>query len=170
VATFAEFATKLDRLNPRLLSPEAQRRLASRVGVAAKRDVSDAVRGDLGGDEFMSGFTYRGAARKPVKFASGFTIRADNVVVLKPRPAGPWSVLEDGRKATRAPKAAGAKRRRRVATYGTPWGPRSYSSDRPLLIGPTQGKHSFRKASVVIARRTPDRVRAEVSKALREVF
>lgn len=139
------------------------RRAMSRVGVAAKADVDEAARRDLGADRAFSGWKYRGGSgRRPV-LTSGFEQPTSSRLVLTPRPSGPWVVAEHGRNATSAPKASGAKRRRRVATYRTPWGLRSFASDKPLRIRGTAGKGTWTTAVRLVEERSAERAVEAIS-------
>ena len=139
------------------VSGPALRAAMTRVGVEAKKDVTEAARRDLGPDAAFSGWRTRGASRRAMALSSGFEQPSDSSLVLTPRPTGPWRVAESGRLRTSAPKARGAKRQRRVATYATPWGPRSFTSENPLRIGPTAGKGTWTAAVRLVEDRSVER-------------
>ena len=155
--SFADFAVKLDRLNTKL-GPAGIRAITTKVAVAAKKDVAVEVVKDVGADLRMSGW-----AR--VRFDSGFKLVSDHVAKLTPRPAGPWMVLEDGR------KAAASSKRSKPGIRATPWGPRTYKAGGVRArVGRTAGHHTFQHATTTIKRETPRRVHTEVVRALQEVF
>lgn len=64
--------------------------LMTDLGVAAKKDVAEAVRADLGGDLKFSGW-----AR--FNLASGFEHMGPGWILLVARPRGPFNVAEHGR-------------------------------------------------------------------------
>lgn len=124
----------------------------TRVGVESKEDVDEVVERDLGSDGTFSGWKRIG------RLKSGFEQPTDSRLVLTPRPAGGWQVAEQGRMGgSKAPKAQGAKRRLRTTTFATPWGPRTYSSAKPLYIGRTRGKRTWTRSVELIEKRSVER-------------
>ena len=130
------------------------------MAFAAKGDVQEEIRRDLGGDLRMSGW-------RRVKFDAGFDVTSDHTAVLSPRPTAPWKVLEDGRSGK---EAAFPKGRRRRKVYRTPVGLRTATSERPWRSGKTRGKNTMGRATVVIARKTPERVHKHTTAVLRRHF
>jgi len=87
------FAKKIERVGDELNGEAARKRL-TRVAVETKKDVDEAVRGDLG-DTSMSGWR-RG---KPFDIKGRFDIKSDAEFEVNPVPRGrgPMRVLEQGR-------------------------------------------------------------------------
>lgn len=89
----AAFAKKIGRVSAELDGTAARKRL-TRVAVDTKKDVDEAVKGDLG-DQSMSGWR-RG---KPFDIKGRFDIKSDSSFEVNPVPRGrgPMRVLEQGR-------------------------------------------------------------------------
>jgi hypothetical protein len=87
------FAKKIERVGDELNGEAARKRL-TRVAVETKKDVDEAVKGDLG-DTSMSGWR-RG---KPFDIKGRFDIKSDAEFEVNPVPRGrgPMRVLEQGR-------------------------------------------------------------------------
>lgn len=90
------------------------------VGKFGKEAALDAAVRDLGSDRAFSGWS------RKVALGAGYDI--GNPVVLNLRPAGLWSLAEDGRKRTKQifPKKGGGK-----SAVLTPRGPRAHSTSTP---------------------------------------
>lgn len=146
VTDLAGLARKVDAFRADL-DGASLRRITTSVGVDAKRDVTQKVTRDLGSDLKMSGWGR-------FKFTAGFDLTSDHSLELKPRPVGPWFVLDRGRQA----KPAGLPKRRRHKVYATPHGPRTASKTNPWPVGPTRGHNTWSDAVDVIARETPARI------------
>jgi hypothetical protein len=136
------------------------RGVVTRVSVAAKKDIDAKVVRDLGSDRKFSNWG-------KFKFGSGFDLTSDSTSVVKPRPVGPWFVLEQGRKG----KAdAFPKGRRRRKVYKTPWGLRTATRASPWRSGKTKGKGTLTDATKEIGKRTPERIEAETLRAIGKHF
>lgn len=133
------------------------RKLVKQVALQAKEDVTKEIERDLGSDAKFSNW-------KPV-LKAGFTLTSDTTADLKPRPSGPFAVLDQGRK-----RGAVAPKRKASKTYATPWGPRTYTKAKPLVLGPTKGKDTWKRATEEIKKNTPERVQKEVHKLLSNIF
>lgn len=155
--SLADLQAKIGRLQD-ALDGSAIQDITQKVALAAKRDAETELDSDLGSDRRFSGWSR-------VRLSVGFDLRSGHEAVVKPRPSGPWSVLDGGRKAgARVPK------RRSKVTLSTPYGPRTYTRDNPLRLGSTRGKDTWKRATTVIGRETPGRVHKEVQDVLRKVF
>lgn len=157
-AGFAELAGKVDNL-ARALSGDALKRVVTRVALAAKGDVRDEAADELGPDRRMSGWTR-------IRFDAGYDVTGPTTAEVTPRPAGPWAVLNFGRRA----KASGLPRRKRAKVYRTPWGLRTATPAHPFRQGATRGHYTWTRAVHRIAEQTPRRVQAEERAALARVF
>lgn len=158
MGSFTDTARKLQSLEADL-GPMGLRKIAASVGMDAKRDVLEEAARDLGPDRRMSGWGR-------FQFGAGYEVRGSSSVAISPRPAGPWVVLERGRRA----KPGGIPKRRRTKVYRTPYGPRSASSARPWPVGRTRGHRTFTVAVRRISERTPQRVHDHTEAHLRRVF
>lgn len=117
------------------------RRLTSSVALRAKRDAEHALDADLPGRKFTNW--------RP-KLSVGYTVLDDTSATVRPRPSGPWKVLNDGRK-------AGQK----------------YSRKRGQNVGwgATVGKGTWTvDAAPVIRRETPGRVDKGVQDSIRKAL
>lgn len=137
--TLAELNAKLSRLTDALEGP-SQREVIGRIALAAKNDALTALDRDRPGRKFHNW--------KP-KLSVGYDVTSDTTAVVKPRPSGPWKVLNDGRRRGRKY----VRKRKRVIGWG-----------------PTKGKDTWTKAHAEIVAKTPNRVDDEVQKHLRKVF
>lgn len=158
MSTFPEVAAKVDALRRDLDGP-ALRKITTSVAVDAKRDVDHEVVRDLGPDRKMSGWGR-------FKFGSGFELLNDHTAELKPRPPGPWNVLEHGRKA----KPAGQPKRGKRKVYRTPHGLRTATKAHPFRQGATRGHKTWSIATRTIAARTPERVHEHTQTAIARRF
>lgn len=140
--TFASFAHRVDTFVNGLSGGELKA-VMTKVGVAAKADAMKAASADLGGDPAFSGWS--GALDTRFDHAGSGRISFHPTK----RSAGKWTVAQEGRHAGAGPP--GGKRSRR-------WN------------GRTQGKGTATKALAAIERETPDRIEAEVKKALKKAF
>lgn len=133
------------------LSGSSMRRVASEVGVAAKRDMDEAARAATGGDGVMSNWPR-------ARLTSGFTIKGSSSLTLAPKPLGAWKVLESG-------AAAHVVHARKGRVLSTPFGPR------PLVRIPhTRGKQAWSKGRRIVEQRTPERIAVIVGGQLRRTL
>lgn len=140
------------------LAGQHLRQLTVRVATLSKPDFDKEVVSALGGDMAFSGW------RKRPKLKIGFDMKSDHQAEFKGKPAGLWVVAEKGRR----PGARAPKKGSRVLV--TPWGPRRYNADRPLIVGGTAGKAVFSKGAARMGKEAPKRVHVEVRKQIGEVF
>lgn len=165
--TFATFGRRLDVfLNG--LSGEDMKRVMTKVGRAAQRDASEAAAADLGGDAAFSGW-------KRVSLATEIKTKGNTRVWVIPtrRSAGAWTVAEQGRNRGDAAGFAGPGLNHRTGvTSRTRAGNlrkvRAVRSRR--WNGYTDPKYTATDAVKLINDRTPDRVEAEIAKAIRAAF
>jgi len=158
VSDFDALAAKLGRQVAAIgqeMSGSGQRSILTKVSVEAKKDVDKEVVASLGGDRKFSNWG--------VRFGSGFEVVSDSRSELKPRPLGPWLVLEKGRKGKAAAYPRGRRRRK---VYRTPWGPRVATQANPWRSGKTAGRKVWTKAGKPIVSETPKRFRREINKGL----
>lgn len=152
--TFASFGRRVDKFINGLSGAELKQ-VMTKVGVAAKGDALKAASADLGGDPKFSGW------------APTLDTRFDHVgsgrVSFHPtkRGAGPWTVAEFGRNSTAGPRMTGP----RLTQTG-----KVSKARQKRWNGRTQGKGTATKALAAIERETPDRIEAEVRKAIRKAF
>ncbi len=131
--SFAQFSRKLGAVARDVSDKSA----LTRLGVAAKADAAEAVKGDLG-DLSMSNWR-RG---KPIQIGARFDVKGTTVdVMATPRSRGPWRVLESGR-------SAGVSKRR-----GRP-------------VSASAGKGTWSDAVKLMEDRTPKRAADHVGKVL----
>jgi hypothetical protein len=116
------FARKLERIEADL----TDKRSLTRLGVKAKADAVEALRGDIG-DTSLSNWR-RG---RPVNLTPRFDVVASGVRVAPSRSKGPWRVLESGR------SAGTAKSGRRVSSSA---GKRTWSDAVRLMEQRTPGR------------------------------
>lgn len=138
-------ARKIDRLADDLTG-RAMREALNKVGQAAKDDVAEAVRRDLG-DLSMSNWR-RG---RPIQLVARYDMVGDTGLAVTPakRARGPMRVLQEGRR-------AGVSKGRRGRA------PRRYGS--------SAGKGTWTNATRLVERRTTGRVAPEVRKAIARQF
>lgn len=153
---FRTVALKVEALREDL-DGAALRRITSDVAFDAKKDIEAEVRRDLGADQKMSGWG-------KFRFTAGYELTSNHTALLGVRPAGPWQVLESGRRATSLPK------RRRSKVYATPHGLRTATKDKPFRIGAARGHHTFTIAVRKIERETPDRIHRHTVAAIAAHF
>lgn len=140
--TFVSFQHRVDQFVNGISGADLKQVMTG-VGVAAKGDALSAASSDLGGDPAFSGWS------------GALDTRFDHVgtgrISFHPskRSAGKWTVAEFGRHSAAGPP--GGKRSRR-------WN------------GRTQGKGTATKALAAINQATPDRIEAEVKKAIAKAF
>lgn len=150
---FGAFAQKLSRIERDI----TDRRVLTKIGVAAKRDVAEAVRHDLG-DQSMSNWR-RG---KPIQIGGRFDIVGDGVLVSPERRArGPFRVLEDGRSAGMSRGRKGGKRRRVNGVIVTS------TALAPRRVGAMAGRSTWTDAVRLMEKRTPVRFHDETKTVLR---
>lgn len=114
--------------------------LTKSVALAAKNDALDALDADLPARKFTHW--------RP-KLGVGFEVTSEATAEVKPRPSGPWRVLDQGR--TRGSKFV--RKRRRVIGWG-----------------PTKGHDTWATAGHVIEQKTPERVDEGVQHIIRKAF
>lgn len=155
--TFASFSGRVERFADDVAG-RALRETLEKIGQAAKKDAAEAVSGDLG-DLSMSNWR-RG---RPIPIQARYEVRSDHEVELMPTPRsrGPWRVLEDGRQAVAAGGQVEVGRRRKDGTRRT---------KRSRGQGSTRAKQTWSDAMALMDRRTPDRIDAEVKRAIRRRF
>lgn len=118
------------------------------LGVEAKKDAAQAVRGDLG-DQSMSGW-WRG---RPIGIAARFDHTGNGSITIEPEPRsrGPWKVLEDGRSSGMSRGRKGGKRQRVGGVLSTS------NSSASRRVGATRAKSTWTDAGELIEERTPER-------------
>jgi hypothetical protein len=159
-AEFAALTKKIDRLSAQFDGRQLKV-ITGRVALGAKNDALKELRADAGADQRLHNWGKSG-----LKLNVGYDVTSDHEAVVLPRPGGPFSVLDGGRKAgTVAPKRK--RGTRRMAINGSV---RSFSKTSPLTVGRSRGKETWKRSTVTIAKKTPERVHAEVRRSLAEVF
>lgn len=140
VDDFAAFNRKLDRFRDQLDGRQLQAALDA-IGKAAKEDAAEAVRSDLG-DQSMSHWR----RSRPIQIVARYDFPSDHEISVTPAPRarGPFTVLEEGRR-------AGVSKGRR-GRAGRP-------------VSASTGKQTWTEAAALMDRRTPDRVDKYVVKA-----
>jgi hypothetical protein len=162
----AAFQRKIDGVIKEFDGTAGKQRL-QRVAVQTKKDVDEAVRGDLG-DLSMSGWR-RG---RPIEVRGRFEVVSDHEFEVKPakRATGPMRVLEEGRNAGGRPggfQGPGVNRKtggRNFTSTGKVAKTRSRKARR--YNGQTRGKDTWTDAVHLMEQRVPGRVDKEVVKAL----
>jgi hypothetical protein len=158
---FAPVLRRLERVENALGGQAMRAVLTADVGVPAKRDLHlEAVR-TVGEDLRFSGWP------RARQMTSGFDVVGDTSIELNPRPYGVWRVAEAGRKSTTAPRRGRATR---TVILRTPYGPRTYSRERPLHIGATRGHRTLTVARQRIEAETPTRMFQGVQRELRKAW
>lgn len=159
-------ATGFDTLQRKLgqlekeMSGAAATKALNAIGVDAKKDALEALKKDIS-DGTMSGWwrpTAKRPNRKPIPIVTAFTVTGDTELTIAPRgsSAGPWRVLEEGRKASSAGESYSYKKRRTTKARGTFTA--EYSKKRKRNSGSTPAKHTWSEAAELIIKRTPARV------------
>ena len=156
--TFDSFARRVEQFHDALEGPPAKA-LLMKIGMAAKGDAAEALRADIG-DMSMSNWR-RG---KPFDLAARFDILSDSEVEVLParKAAGPWRVLEEGRKPGGAYDLVQVGRRRKDGTRR--------GKSRGRNQGATAGKGTWSDALAIMDAKTPGRVNAEIENHLRRAF
>lgn len=155
------------------MSGEAARRALNRIGIDAKKDALEAVKSDLG-DTTMSGWwrpSARRPNRKPIPIVTAFNVVGDTELQIVPRgaSAGPWRVLEEGRKASAKGDSYGYQKRRFTKTKGVVVS--DYTRARKRNSGSTPAKNTWSEAAALMIERTPQRVhRLYVVEPMRRLF
>jgi hypothetical protein len=99
---FAALERKLDALG-RELSGAAKTKRLHELGRAAKQDVAEAVRADLGDLSFS-----RWRPGRPIQMTARYDLESDGLAVVPtPRSRGPFRVLEQGRRGGKHGTTAG---------------------------------------------------------------
>lgn len=150
--------TKLDEIASNLTGA-ALRQITDSVAYETKKLVESELEGDIGADRKFSGW-------KRVKLGVGYEVTSDYEATISPRPNGPWKVLDRGRRSGAAIPARG----RGNKTLMTPYGPKTYSRTKPLVIGGTRGKRTWINSVDEIKRRIPDIALQEFTNRLRKVI
>lgn len=156
--TPTQLAHKLGKVGAKF-DGSSMRAMTARAAKKAQTDIEKRLSLDIGGDRSMSGW------RPKAKLSVGYDIIGDHEARLTGSPAGRWVVVERGRKAGRVvPNAKGRQ------TLRTPWGPRTFTKDNPLHVGPTKGHKTWSRAADDVAEHTPRRVADDVHDAIAEVL
>lgn len=169
---FTTLARKIGQLQQEMSGANAERHMTV-IGVAAKRDALQAVKSDLG-DDTMSGWwraSGRRPNRKPIPIVTAFNVVNDTQLSIYPRgaSAGPWRVLEEGRKESAKGSEAAYSKRRRLKSGEVVI--RQYTRARKRNSGATPAKKTWSKAVDLIVARTPARANHEfVVKPMTDLF
>jgi hypothetical protein len=139
--TFASFSHKIGVLRDELDGTALQRKL-DHIGIAAKKDALNALKSDIG-DTSMSNWR----RKRQIKIGVRYDFLSESEIEVKPTPRslGPWTVLEQGRRAGRS------KPKRR--------------SPRGRYYSASKGKKTWSEAVKIMERETPKRVDRYVVKA-----
>lgn len=159
---FTTLHRKVSQLE-REMSGQASKERLERVAGLTKRDVDEAVRGDLG-DLSMSGWR-RG---NPFPIQGRYDITSDHEFEVNPqrRARGPMRVLQEGRKAY----TAGDRRQSGTYTSKKTGLTRARTRTVKRNVGATQGKDTWSDAVRLMEERVPGRVDRELQKAIRKYF
>lgn len=155
------------------MSGEAAKRSLTKIGVDAKGDALEAVKADLG-DNSMSGWwrpSARRPSRKPIPVVTAFSVVSDTELQIIPRgsSAGPWRVLEEGRKASAKGDEYSYSKRRTTKARGAFTA--TYTRNRKRNSGSTPAKRTWTEAVRLMQERTPARVhRYYVVQPMRRIF
>lgn len=156
---FGALTLKLTRLEAQL-GPVGMEEALTVVGVQAQGDMIEAAVAALGPDRMFSGWKRLGRLETDLRVApSEFTII--------PKPYGGWIVADKGR---RPGSVAPSRRSRSTTILKTPWGPRTYTVEKPLKIGPSPGKNALTHGKLLIRQRSGKRMEFQVQKYLRKEF
>lgn len=156
---FGALTLKLSQVEAKL-GPVGMERALTVVGVKAQGDMLEAAAVSLGPDRSFSGWKRLGALGSALRVGPAeFTII--------PTPYGGWIVADKGR---RPGSVAPSRRARNTTILKTPWGPRTYTVDKPLRIGPSRGHNTLTHAKMLIRSRSSQRLEFEIQKYLRESF
>ena len=151
MADLAGLERKIVLLQREFSGEEGRRRLGV-IGRETKKDVTEAVQGDLG-DESMSGWR----RKKPVEIRGRYDIVSDHELRIYPNAAGPMVVLEIGRNHGKS--------------RPTPqFNKRGKQTKRSKWNGRTTGKRTWSDAEKLIEQRVPGRVDRQVAKAIGRYF
>ena len=127
---------------------EAGKKRLKRVALATKKDVDEAVEGDLG-DQSMSGWR----RKKPINIKGRYDIISDHEFRVKPNVPGPMVVLEQGRNSGKG---------RPVPKFTK----RGKQTRRSKWNGRTAPKHTWADATALMQQRVGGRVDKEVQKSI----
>lgn len=143
---FVDFGIRLQKLAKNLSGPQ-MKAVLDKAGVEAKKDVTEAVRGDIG-DTSMSNWR-RG---RPIDIGARFKDDGPDAIVILPasRSGGPMRVLEEGRKAGGSHDLILVGKARKDGTRR--------AKSRGRNQGATSGKNTWTEAGVLIDKRTPPRL------------
>jgi len=154
----SELTDLADRLG-RILDSDAQKRIVTAAGIAAKKVSLDAATTSLGGDRAMRNFK-----KGRVRLGVGFDVVSDHEVQMNYRPDGAWILADQGRHRT---KKVTPKRRQAKAFQVPP----AAGFRRSFISGRSRGLNTFQNAARDSGRVAPeaasDAVDTEIRKALR---
>lgn len=139
-------ARRLNPLERMLTSPEATRDLLNTLGKQAKGDVRQGVIPDMGGDGQMSNWPRR--SKRAPALGARYDLVSDTVMTVTPdrSSAGPFAMLENGRRVRRVGQFASKGRGRGKGG--------SYTRLRVVTrsVGPMAPKETWSDASEVVER------------------
>lgn len=159
VQGFEELDTKVRGFG-RLLDSDGMRAVTGSVALDGKKDVEKVVARHLGPDRKMSNWGR-------FKFNSRYDLTSSTTAELYPSPAGPWQVLNFGRRGGhKLPK----RKRLAYKRYRTPQGIRTASRARPWVGSSSKGKGTWSVAVKDIADNTPERVHKHIRRQLARYF
>lgn len=153
MAELGHLAAKMAQIAQGVDSP----RVVRAAGMAAKNATLDVASDVAGSDRRLSGWGRRGGVRLGVGFDE-----APGQVTLALRPAGIWTVLEQGR---RGGKTVNPRSRGGARALATPYGPR-----RSVQLGRTAGKQAVTRSANDGSRAAGRAASHEVTRIMREVF
>jgi len=150
MADLAGLERKIVLLQREFSGEEGRRRLGV-IGRETKKDVTEAVQGDLG-DQSMSGWR----RKKPVEIRGRYDIVSDHELRIYPNAAGPMVVLEIGRNHGKA--------------RPTPqFNKRGKQTKRSKWNGRTTGKRTWSDAEKLMDKRVPGRIEEQVVKSIGKI-
>ena len=159
MSDLAGLSRKLERLANGIDDP----RVIKAAGMAAKRATLDVARDVSGGDGKLSGW-----GRNGLKLGAGYDQTGPHEVTIHLRPAGPWQVMEEGRRGggTIVPRSRGRGRNRTAGrALMTPWGPRA-----SVRGSSSRGKSAITKAAEKSSDESTRAAQREVTQIMREVW
>lgn len=123
----------------------------------------------VGGDLAMSNFG-RGRRRGAIKLTAGYDAD-ERRVEIRPRPPGPWALVEDGAKRHVIPRRRSIRRSRSGKTRVVNGVKLPDGGIRPFVVHPgVRGKRAWSDARRMIVAHVPDVTADEVRKALQRVM
>ena len=158
-----QYAAKLDRLAFELTSPEASEDLLHELGKAAKGDVKEGVKPDVGGGKFqhqMDNWPRRTGNKTDL--GAFYTVVSPTVMEVKPDrySAGPFAMLENGRRPRRVGQFTSKGRGRGKG------GPYTRLRVVARTVGPMAPKNTWSDAEEVVVREFPPRLRRFAAKRI----